>query len=97
MTSWPDDFAGRVAFAARVISSGDRTSRRFDGCFEMYDGDMVAAALVRRAQARPGTKLAANLFRYLDRESVTAAAQRLSGKDLEAEARVARERSRAAA
>lgn len=81
MVAWPDDFAGRVAFAARVISSGDRTSRRFDGCFEMNDGDAVAVALFRRTRARPDTALARNIWRYLDRQSVQDAAAALRLED----------------
>jgi hypothetical protein len=64
------DFDQRVDFAARRISSGDRMTRAFDDCFEMDDGEAVALALLLRTQARPTTKLAANLWRYLSRDSV---------------------------
>jgi hypothetical protein len=56
-------FADRVNYAARVISEGRRTSRRFDGCFENGDGDEVVAALRRRAAANP--RLSANLRKYV--------------------------------
>lgn len=86
----PDNYAGRVNYAAKVISEGRPTSRAFDNCFENYDGDEVAAALVRRAEKNP--RLAANLFRYIDRDSSEAAAERLKGKNLAAEAAATRAR-----
>lgn len=69
-------FSRRVDTAAAYISGGRRTSRTFDSCFEMWDGDAVAVALLRRAEKRPGTRLAANLSRYLARHHVEAAADR---------------------
>jgi hypothetical protein len=70
MPSVYDDeaFNERVNFAAKYISEGRRTTRHFDTCFEMNDGDVVATALWRRAEKNP--KLAANLFRYI-REDLT--------------------------
>ncbi len=68
----PDNFNNRVATAASIISSGERPTRRFDSCFEMYDGDAVALALLLRTQKRPGTALARNLWRYLERSSIEA-------------------------
>jgi hypothetical protein len=64
----PEAFASRVAFAATVIAAGRNTTRNFDTCFEMSDGDEVAAALVRRAKANPTGNLAKNLFRYIGKE-----------------------------
>ena len=61
----PDAFKERVAFAARHIGSGRPSTRHFDTCFEMSDGDAVAVALVRRVRARPNTKLARNFEGYL--------------------------------
>src|SRR5258708_33849407 len=46
----PDSFQQRVNYAAQCILDQDTRSREFDSCFEMHDGDVVAAALVRRAQ-----------------------------------------------
>jgi len=69
-------FSKRVTTAAAYISTGRRTSRAFDSCFEMWDGDAVAVALIRRAEKRPGTNLAANIWRYLARHSVEASAAR---------------------
>jgi hypothetical protein len=89
----PENFAGRVNYAAKVIAEGRNTSRAFDNCFENYDGDEVAAALVRRAEKNP--RLAANLFRYINRDTATAAAERLKGKNLAQEARATRARRRA--
>lgn len=88
----PENFVGRVNFAAFVITQGRRTSRGFDNCFENYDGDAVAAALVRRA--RKNERLAANLFRYINRESATEAAERLEGQKLATAARAMREAAR---
>lgn len=87
----PDNFAGRVNYAAAVISSGRRTSRAFDNCFENSDGDEVAAALVRRAAKNP--RLAANLWRYICRVTAEEAAARLEGKNLAQEAAKSRQRS----
>lgn len=70
------DFRDRVEFAARFIASGRRTTRRFDGCFECWDGDAVAVALYRRAKRRPTTKLARNLWRYVSRNTVVPVAWR---------------------
>jgi hypothetical protein len=61
----PNAFAYRVDFAASVIARGGQTTRTFDTCFEMNDGEAVAAALVRRARAKPEGNLARNLFRFI--------------------------------
>ena len=61
----PDQFAYRVEFAAAVIRRKGEHTRRFDTCFEMNDGDAVAAALWRRAAADPAGRLAANIRHYL--------------------------------
>jgi hypothetical protein len=57
-----------VEIAARVISSGQPTTRRFDSCFEWYGASAVAVALYRRAQKRPNTRLAQNLYKYISKE-----------------------------
>jgi hypothetical protein len=44
-----DNFKGRVDYVAAVMSRRGNTSRRFDGCFEMYDGSAVLAAIVKRS------------------------------------------------
>lgn len=64
-------FEDRVNYAASVISKGivPMNGRHFDTCFEMCDGDYVAAALVRRTLKKPSTKLAANLFRFIGKDS----------------------------
>lgn len=72
----PENFAGRVSYAARVISLGRETSRAFDNCFENDDGDAVIAILARRAQKNPN--IAANLYRYLVRESVEEISRKLA-------------------
>ena len=63
-------FRARVEKAAAWIGTGRPTSRAFDSCFEMWDGAAVCVALLERAQRRPDTKLAANLWRYLARHHV---------------------------
>lgn len=60
-----DGFTDRVAYAASVIARGGKSTRKFDATAEMYDGEAVTAALVRRAKANPGGKLALNLFKYI--------------------------------
>ncbi|WP_137114163.1 hypothetical protein [Mesorhizobium sp. GR13] len=60
----PQNFRGRVAYAAQVIARGGGHTRAFDNCFENDDGDEVAVAILRRSGRNP--KLAANLTRYLD-------------------------------
>lgn len=55
--------AARISYAARVIRTEGRTSRTFDACFEMGDGDAVAAALW--AMAKTDARLGANIRRYL--------------------------------
>lgn len=71
----PDNFAGRVNYAAAVIASGRSTTRNFDNCFENYDGSEVAVAVYRRSLNNP--KIAANLFRYISREITMADVERL--------------------
>ncbi len=83
-----ESFTRRVDRAARMIAAGDRPTREFDRCFEMHDGDMVAAALIRRAEA--DRRLAGNLFRYIDPDRATAAHARLAGVDLAVAARQCR-------
>jgi hypothetical protein len=89
----PENFAGRVNFAAFIITQGRSTSRAFDNCFENYDGDAVAAALVRRA--RTNERLAANLFRYISESSATEAARQLEGQKLATAARAMRAEAKA--
>lgn len=61
----PEAFKARVDLACRYIAAGRPTTRTFDTCFEMYDGDAVAVAVYRRAQRNPNIKR--NLWRYLGR------------------------------
>lgn len=72
----PENFRGRVNYAAKVIAYGRSPTRAFDNCFENYDGDEVATAILRRS--RKNARLAANLHRYLSLSSVEAAAERLA-------------------
>lgn len=72
----PENFRGRVNYAARVIAYGRRPTRAFDNCFENDDGDEVATAILRRS--KKNARLAANLHRYLSMASIEAAADRLA-------------------
>lgn len=72
----PENFRGRVNYAAKVIAYGRSPTRAFDNCFENWDGDEVATVIVRRA--RKNQRLAANLHRYLNIASIEAAAERLA-------------------
>ncbi len=81
-----DNFAGRVNFAAFIIIQGKATSRSFDNCFENWDGDAVAAALVRRAEKNE--RLARNLFKYINQQTATEAYEQYKGRKL---AQVAKE------
>jgi hypothetical protein len=72
----PDNFRGRVTYAAKVIASGKTPTRAFDNCFESYDGDEVSVALIRRAQRNP--KIARNLDRYINRVLAEACAARMA-------------------
>lgn len=79
MTVYNDDaFEERVNFAANYISNRRPTSRRFDACFEMHDGDLVVTALIRRAQKRPNGNLATNLFRYIGKDGALKAASQFA-------------------
>lgn len=46
----PKSFQQRVNYAAQCILNQQTRSREFDSCFEMFDGDLVAAAIVRRCE-----------------------------------------------
>ena len=72
----PENFRGRVNYAAKVIAYRRRPTRAFDNCFENHDGDEVATVIVRRS--RKNARLAANLQRYLSLSSIEAAADRLA-------------------
>lgn len=87
-------FRARVTFAANYISARRPSTRRFDTCFEMHDGDAVAAALVYRTRKSPQSKLAQNLFHYLVKEQAEECAARLEGKDLNIEAREMRRKAK---
>lgn len=59
----PENFAGRVNYAALAMLRGQRSTRALDNCFENADADAVCAALVRRARSNPA--LAAALPKYI--------------------------------
>lgn len=48
-----ENFNGRVNYAVKCFLRGTRSSRSMDACFEMFDGDAVVVALVRRARKNP--------------------------------------------
>lgn len=69
---------------------------RLTNCFENYDGDEVATAILRRS--RTNTRLAANLHGYLNLASAEAAAERLADiptRNLPQAARQSRARGKA--
>lgn len=72
----PENFRGRVNYAAQVIAYGRRPTRGFDNCFENYGGDEVATVILRRS--KKNARLAANFHRYLNMASIEAAADRLA-------------------
>lgn len=89
----PDNFAGRVRYAADVIANGREARRAFDNCFENNDGDAVALAMLRRAATN--AKLARNLWRYLSRATVEPLAElHKAERSLPALAKRMRERNR---
>jgi hypothetical protein len=53
----PDNFKYRVDYAAQCFTKGIQ-SRSFDNCFEMFDGDAVIVALIRRANKNERLKQA---------------------------------------
>ena len=90
-----DNFSGRVNLAANYMIKGYSTTRHFDTCFEMYDGDVVACALYRRALKNP--KLADAIPKYLNqsmREETLARYSNISTRGLTEEARKIREEMR---
>ena len=68
-------FAERVSLACAVIASGGETTRTFDTCCEMSDGDAVAVAVYRRSRRNPDIRR--NIWRYLSREYVLPIAWRM--------------------
>jgi hypothetical protein len=58
----------RVNYAVRLISRNGQTSRKFDACFEMGDGNSVAAEIVSRSKTNE--RLAANLPKYLGKDTI---------------------------
>lgn len=79
-----DTFRQRVAFAANVISQGRNTTRAFDGCFECFDGDAVALALLRRVQKNPTSKLSQNIWNYLSQSTVVPLGERFGSESPDA-------------
>ncbi|MCR5860338.1 hypothetical protein [Mesorhizobium sp. J428] len=72
----PENFRGRVNYAAKIIAYGRSPTRALDNCFENYDGDEVATAILRRS--RKNARLAANLQRYPSLSCIEVAANRLA-------------------
>lgn len=70
----PDAFYERVNYAIRCIQIGRTGTRGYDTCFEMYDGELVAVAIYRRAQADPA--LAVRLWTGIGRDVTLAAVAR---------------------
>lgn len=89
----PENFSGRVNYACQVIARNGTATRSFDNCFENYDGDEVAVAVLRRSQNNPA--IAKNIDKFLKIDQ--AAIDRLKDvptRKLAAEARKSREKAR---
>ncbi len=57
----------RINCAASYIAAGRQTTRTFDTCFEMGDGEQVYNGLRQRAAKNPQGNLALNLYRYINK------------------------------
>lgn len=91
-----ENFGGRVVYAAQIMRSGGETCRRFDTCFEMYDGNEVATTLWRMAQTDSKLMSAFMSRQYLCPDSVRATAQNLAhiaDRDMARQAALTRKRS----
>lgn len=84
------DFPSRVNYAVQCFKVGSTGGRKFDSCFEMYDGKYVVTAIVRRARKDPKfeSKLKSHLNQVTwDKWQETADKfSHLSNKELKAEA-----------
>lgn len=91
-------FHERVNYAARCLLAGSTSSRAFDTCFEMFDGDMVVTALVRRAEQQPHLSQAIIDWYSKDEKFpqtwIDAAAKYVNVTNLAAKAREIRNRER---
>jgi len=58
----------RVNYAISFITRSGQCSRKFDTCFEMGDGSIVTAEIVRRS--KKNARLANNLSKYLDKDTI---------------------------
>lgn len=88
-----ENFSARVNLASRVISKKGRSTRAFEACFEMYDGDEVAVAVYRRSKKNP--RLNKNIWDYLSRKSIAPVAFKMRNvktRDLSKAAKATRER-----
>lgn len=97
----PDNFKGRVAYAAEVIGFGRTPTRAFDNCFENDDGAEVAVIIYRRSLRNP--RIERNIWRYLNEADTMKDVARLAHvrtpdmADHAAASRAARAAQRAAA
>lgn len=97
----PENFAGRVAYAAKVIAGAREPTRAFDNCFENHDGAEVAVMVYRRSLKNP--RIARNIWRYLSQSHLMMSVEKLAHvatRDMAAQAartRAARAESRKAA
>lgn len=89
----PDNFIGRVDYAAKVIAARRPTTRAFDNCFENDDPEEVIGVLVNRAERNP--RIARNIGFYLTAESIADARTKFAGMSTrEIAAQAARTRQR---
>lgn len=87
----PDNFAGRVNYAAAVIANKRTPTRSFDNCFENYDGDAVAAALMRRAERNQ--RLRENMPKYISMDLARKNFEEYRGRNLNEVSRELRHRA----
>lgn len=76
----PENFSGRVNYAAKCLVKGpgmNGFTRSFDNCFENCDGEVVVAALARRAQTN--MKLLAGLRKWFDESHVSDCVNKYAG------------------
>lgn len=66
MSPYTGNRKDRVNFACAFVLSGRASTREFDTCFEMGDGEEVAARIYERALSNPALMDAAKRYLNLD-------------------------------
>jgi hypothetical protein len=86
-----NDFNTRVNYAVACMKTKRTGTRSFDNCFEMWDGDFVVTAILRRALKNPEFEIVLrNYLRTIDLwedwEQTAKKFENLSNKELKIEA-----------